>query len=452
MNGVVPDVLEPTPSADEPLVPSMPDEDPATDVVEVSLVARAITKELVPGEPTTVWAYNGTSPGPLLRANVGDRVLVHFRNELDEATSVHWHGLRVPAEMDGGAEGPIVAAGGSFDFEFVVPDAGLFWYHPHEHSARQVEMGLFGPIVVRSPDEPAVDVERVLVLDDVLVDADGDIASFSSRESMLGRQGNLILVDGIARPTAHVRAGSVERWRIVNVANARYFELDVPGHDLFLVGTDGGLLESPVPIERPLVAPGERIDVVLVARGEPGSTIDVKSRAYDRGHAMDWGDDVALFRMQYTDEAPLPTRELPSFHGVVETLPPPAGRDELVLDEEHCSGHGHGGCNLSFSINGETWPDVTPLHARLGETRAWRIVNDSAMDHPMHLHGFRFQVLARDGVAEKLHAWKDTVNVRHGEEVELAVSFDGFAGDWMYHCHILEHAERGMMGLVSIAP
>jgi hypothetical protein len=155
----VPSTLEIPPSSQEPRVPKLSDEDPAPDVVEVTLVAAPIEKEWLPGAPTSAWGYNGTSPGPLIEAKVGDRVIIHFRNELDEPTSIHWHGLRVPARMDGGAEGPVIAPGEGFEFEFVVPDAGLFWYHPHEDSSRQVERGLHGPFIVRGDAEPEVDVE-----------------------------------------------------------------------------------------------------------------------------------------------------------------------------------------------------------------------------------------------------------------------------------------------------
>lgn len=455
----VPGTLEIPPSSQEPRVPRLVDEDPAPDVVEVTLVAAPIEKEWLPGAPTSAWGYNGTSPGPLFEAKVGDRVVVHFRNELDEPTSIHWHGIRVPAGMDGGAEGPLIAPGEGFEFEFVVPDAGLFWYHPHEDSSRQVERGLHGPFIVRGDAEPEVDVERVLVLDDVLVDRDGDLAPFdepSDAMGMLGRQGNLVLVDGVAHPTLPMRAGTIERWRIVNVANARYFELDIPGHSLRLVGTDGGLLEDAIEIERPLVVPGERIDLLVRADGEPGDVVEVRSLPYDRGSGMghmdtDWGEPATVMRLAYTAQPRVDDRRWPDATGVVDVLPPPTAEDEIVLDEGACT-HDSRECRMTFTINGERWPDVTPLTARVGETRRWIITNESGMDHPFHLHGFRFQVVRAAGHAVEARAWKDTVNVPADERVELMVSFEGYPGSWMHHCHILEHADAGMMGLVEVSP
>lgn len=452
----VPDVMEMPASPERPHVPSIADEDPAEDVVEVSLVAAPMMKEWVPGRPTTAWGYNGSIPGPLIEAKVGDRVVVHFRNDLDEPTSIHWHGVRVPAAMDGGPDGPLIAPGEQYDFEFEVPDAGLFWYHPHERSSRQVEMGLHGPILVRGEDEPSVDVERVLVFDDVLVDDDGRLAPFSDASAVLGRQGNVVVVGGVAHPTISLRAGTIERWRVVNVANARYFQLDVPGHTLRLAGTDGGLLADSVEIERPVIAPGERIDVLVRADGAPGSAVDVSSLPYDRGRGMghmntDWGDPTAVLRLSYASEPAAASPPWPDVHGKVEVLSEPVARDELVLGEEHCT-HDGDGCGVAFTINGERWPDVTPLHARLGETRRWVLINDGGMDHPFHLHGFRFQVVRLAGRSPSWRAWKDTVNVPAGDEVEVLVSFDGAAGSWAHHCHILEHAENGMMGLVNVAP
>lgn len=452
----VPQVMEMPANSAAPQVASVEDEDPADDVVEVSLVAAPMMKEWIPGRPTPAWGYNGSIPGPLIEAHVGDRVIVHFRNDLDEPTSIHWHGVRVPAAMDGGPDGPVIAPGEQYDYEFVVPDAGLFWYHPHERSSRQVEMGLHGPIIVRGDDEPAADVERVLVLDDVLVDQEGRVAPFSADSAVLGRQGNLIVVGGVAHPTISPRAGTIERWRIVNVANARYFELDVPGHALRLAGTDGGLLAESAQIDRPVLAPGERIDLLVRADGAPGEELEVMSLPYDRGSGMghmntDWGDPAAVLRLSYAPGPAAPSPPWPAVLGTVEVLPEPMAQDELVLSEEHCTREGSG-CGVSFTINGERWPDVTPLRARVGQTRRWVLVNDGGMDHPFHLHGFRFQVVRHAGQPPSFRAWKDTVNVPAGDEIEVLVSFDGSAGSWAHHCHILEHAENGMMGLVEVVP
>lgn len=441
------------------------DRNPAEDVVEVELVARPAEVEYLPGRTTTVWTYNGTVPGPVIEARVGDRLMVHFRNELPEETTIHWHGLRVPAEMDGvPAMQTPVPPGGTFDYEFVVPDAGTFWYHPHVRSDEQVERGLYGSIVVRAPDELAFETERVVVLDDVLVDAEGALASFEydlaagpMGPAMIGRQGNVILVNGRARPRASFRPGEQQRWRLTNAANARYFRLALPGHRLVVIGTDGGLLEAPREVDELLLVPGERADVIVSAPVEPGAALDLVTLPYDRGHGTGEAPQANVLVVSTTDEAPVEPRALPAELRRIEPLPAPTRTRTFELSEEHGGGgddhgaHGGGadGMGPVFRINGEAFPDITPLVAELGAVEEWTITNDSEMDHPFHLHGFFFQVISRDGVAEP-PAWKDTVNLRGMEQLVLRVRFDDHPGRWMYHCHILEHAERGMMGELNV--
>jgi len=251
------------------------DLDPDPHVIEVDLEARPAEVEYLPGRKTTVWTYNGTVPGPRLEARVGDRVVVNFRNSLPEPTTIHWHGLRVPAEMDGthAMHSPI-PPGGTFRYAFELLDAGTFWYHPHVRSDVQVEKGLHGAIVVHGAGEPAAAAEHTLVLDDVWLREDGSIVEGNPGTAMLGRQGNVLLVNGRPRPIAGVRAGERQRWHFVNAANARYFRLSVPGQKLTLIGVDGGLLETPREVEELLLTPGERADVLFTPAGAPGSRTD----------------------------------------------------------------------------------------------------------------------------------------------------------------------------------
>ncbi len=177
-------------------------------------------------------------------------IIVHFSNALPQSTTVHWHGMQVPIEMDGvpGASQPPVEPGGSFTYDFVVPDAGLFWYHPHVMSAAQVGFGLYGPLLVEDPDDPVkVADELVLVLSDIAMDEDGTMHPADSGGilgALLGREGNHVLVNGRIRPTLTVRDGALQRWRIVNSAKSRYFELVLgDGQPFELIGVDGGHME-----------------------------------------------------------------------------------------------------------------------------------------------------------------------------------------------------------------
>jgi FtsP/CotA-like multicopper oxidase with cupredoxin domain len=199
-------------------------------IVEITLEARVASLEIAPGVRTDAWTYNGGLPGPLIRARRGDRIIVHFANKLPQATTVHWHGVQVPIQMDGvpGASQPPVESGQSFKYDFVVPDAGLFWYHPHVMSAAQVGFGLYGPLFVEDPEDTVkVDDELVLMLSDIALDEDGKLHAADSGGilgSLLGREGNHVLVNGRVRPKMTVRDGA-QRWRIVNAAKSRYFEL-----------------------------------------------------------------------------------------------------------------------------------------------------------------------------------------------------------------------------------
>ena len=248
-------LIRPAPRDGLRVAPVAPDENADPALVEVSLTAGIASGAFLPGTSTQVWAYNGTVPGPTIEARRGDEVLVHFRNDLPEPTTVHWHGVRVPNDMDGaGRLLEPVPPGGTFDYRFIVPDDGLFWYHPHVRSDVQVEKGLYGAIVVRDPAAPDLDVgaERVLVLDDVLVDPATGVVDerVDARAMMMGREGNLLLVNGEPSNGALLVApGERVRLRLVNAANARFFNLRLDGGTVVQLGSDGGLLPAPRPLD-----------------------------------------------------------------------------------------------------------------------------------------------------------------------------------------------------------
>lgn len=430
-------------------------------IVEVDLEARVTEVEYLPGKKTPAWAYNGSVPGPLIEAKVGDRVLVHFKNSLPDATTIHWHGVRVPNDMDGHTlmVSPI-PSGGSFDYTFTVKDAGTFWYHPHVRSDDQVEKGLYGALVVRAGNEPAASGERVVMLDDVYLDESGmPMPAGDMMELMIGRQGNLLLANGKARPILNLRAGERQRLRIINAANARFFRLSLPGHKLTLLGTDGGFIESPRELDELLLVPGERADLMITGASVPSTALDVVTLPYERGHETGALPQANVLRVQYSAESAVMTPDLPVTLTTIASLPAPIRTRMFMLSEQmtpSSSGHsGHGSSSTSskpmFTINGQAYPSVPSITSKIGETEVWEVMNDATMDHPFHLHGFFFQVLSRGGVPEPVTAWKDTVNIKRDETVRLAVRFDGYTGQWLYHCHILEHAENGMMGELDIA-
>ena len=228
------------------------DRNPDPNVVEVDFEARVATVEIAPGLKVDAWTYNGTIPGPMIRVKVGDRLIVHFTNNLPRPSTIHWHGLRVPIDMDGipGYSQEPVQPGGTFTYDFVVPDAGIFWYHPHVMSAAQVGFGLYGAFLVEDSTETetvGIADDLVLVLSDIDVNDDGELLPADSGGTvgmLFGREGNRVLVNGRRLPELVARPGAPQRWRVVNAAKSRYFKLDLgEGHVFRKIGGDGGLTE-----------------------------------------------------------------------------------------------------------------------------------------------------------------------------------------------------------------
>ncbi|MFO0669282.1 MAG: multicopper oxidase family protein [Polyangiaceae bacterium] len=429
------------------LVPAK-DENPDPAVLEVSLEAREATTSYGGAAPTPVWTYNGRVPGPLLDAKVGDRIIVKLTNSLPDSTSIHWHGVRLPATMDGtmAMQSPI-PSGGTFRYEFTFKDAGLYWYHPHVRSDMQVHKGLYGAIRVHGPNEPTVDDERILILDDIKLRADGTINDYLDDMSrMMGREGNTLLVNGIPDATLNVRAGGTVRLRLVNAANGRFFNLRLSGHTWRVIGHDGGLLAKAYDTEHVLIAPGERYDVLVIPNGAPSTTIDLLDDPYDRGHDSGGRPTLTVAHVRLSDEAPLTGRVLPdAFPGVAALPGADATSVSIKLDEATRNGE------TVFTVNGQTYPDVPPVDVENGGLRILDVENASEMDHPFHLHGFFFQVVEKNGAPVVLDSMgnKDTIIIPAKGRLKLRTRFDE-PGHWMYHCHILEHAELGMMGEVHV--
>ena len=446
-------------SGPDPLaMKALVDQNPDPVIVEVSLVAGPAEAEYLPGKIADVWAYRdgsvegsaGTVPGPVLDVNQGDQVVVHFQNDLPEDTTIHWHGLRVPNAADGTPASQVpVPPGGSFDYQFVAEDAGTFWYHPHVRGDVQIEKGLYAAVVVHAPVEPEVAADRVFILDDVKLEATGELSTETDAlDLMVGRQGNVLLVNGQAGATLQAHSKSRERWRFIDSANGRYFNLVLPGHPFRVISSDGGLIVEPYATDLLLVAPGERYDVIVEFPDDAGTTIPLETMFYDRGHNLQDPGPLELLSVEVVARTGPRLAALPTSWGSIEPLPVTATTPvrSLVLSEQSA-----GLPEPRFYINGEVFPDVTPLNAAEGEVEIWAIQNDSEMDHPFHLHGMFFQVIDIDGVPAERLAWKDTVNIPGLKTLRYAVRY-GTPGRWMYHCHILEHAERGMMGELAVSP
>ena len=424
-------------------------------ILEINLEARVAHVEIAPGQRIEAWTYNGGLPGPLIRLNVGDRLIVHFTNGLPKPTTVHWHGVRVPIEMDGvpGISQPEVQPGGTFTYDFIVPDAGLFWYHPHVMAAMQVGSGLYGALLVEDPAERVgVADELVLVLSDIGIGDDGALVAADGGGSTgrgCGREGTHVLVNGRQASVMAARSGAPQRWRIVNTAKTHYFNLDLgEGNSFTKIGGDGGLQEYSVESELLLLAPGERADVIVAPRARPGTEIVFRSVQYDRGYGTIMyrlPDD--LFRIAMAN---VPAYSGTPLHPVRRSIEPlsSAGATEIKLDLT-ITQNPHD-LSFEYGMNGKPYWKAKPILAKMGETQLWTLNNTTPWSHPLHLHGFFFQVLGEDGAPVRPMEWKDTVNIPSKKTVRLLVRFEDRPGTWMVHCHILDHVEGGLMTTVRV--
>ncbi|MDP1570381.1 MAG: multicopper oxidase family protein [Vicinamibacterales bacterium] len=431
-----------------------PDRNPDPGIVEIEIVAKLAEVEVAPGTRVTAWTYNGGLPGPLIRARVGDRLIVHFRNELEQETTIHWHGIRVPIEMDGvpGISQPPVKTGETFVYDFVVPDSGLFWYHPHVMSAAQVGYGLYGPLLVEEPDEDVGVADALtIVLSDIGIGPRGLLEPADSGGSagmVFGREGNHVLVNGRVRPELRARAGVPQRWRIVNTAKSRFFFLDLEGQTFIKIGGDGGIQEYSERKDVVLVTAGERVDLIVMPMGEPGGEITLRSLLYNRGYgSIEYRSVEDLFTIQFTDEAPLPAPVLPEMR---RAIVPPAVEGATPVTMQFTLPPVDGKGESEFRINGVPFWKAEPFKARIGETQFWTLDNQTPWDHPFHLHGYFFMPVDEAGVPISPMEWKDTLNVPMNETIRLLVTFDERPGEWMIHCHILDHADGGLMGTVLV--
>ncbi|QRM34698.1 multicopper oxidase family protein [Microvirga sp. VF16] len=418
---------------------------------------------------TQVWAYHGQVPGPEIRVRQGERVRVLIENRLPEETTVHWHGVRVPNPMDGVPQltQPPIGVGETFAYEFDCLDAGTFWYHPHQRSFAQAGRGLYGPFIVEENEPYPVDRDVTWMLGDWRLLKDGSISDdFGNLHdvSHAGRIGNTVTVNGLVREAFEVRAGERIRLRLINAANARIFGLTFEGHSPMVVALDGHPVEPHEPAGGQVVlGPAMRVDLVLDMTGRPGSRFKVVDSFYK-------GLEYQLLELSYTGE---PLRE-------VRATPVPRLPANPVREPDLSSARRHevtlGGGMMGMMTGAMVHGDLMDIRSMLRQGLVWAIngvaatghvhepmatlahgsshvlaiANETAWWHPMHLHGHTFRVLSRNGVPTRYREWQDTVLIPPRERVEIGFAADN-PGDWMFHCHVLEHQAGGMMGTIRVA-
>jgi FtsP/CotA-like multicopper oxidase with cupredoxin domain len=411
--------------------------------VEVALTARHAEMNLF-GHPVTMMTYDGLFPGPMIEANAGDEIVVHFTNALEEPTTIHWHGMRVPDAMDGNPRiREPLPPGGTFDYRFTAREAASYWYHPHHRAHEQLERGLYGSIVVRAPNDPTFDRERVLLLDEIRLDDSGEFPPtlVEHMERVHGRMGTMFLTNGqeSSEVSAAADQNTVERWRIVNTSNARTMQLSLRGASFRVIGTDGGLLRTPYTTERLQIAVGQRYDLE-VTYAEPGR-VELISHQLEvvTGEIVEVAEHV-VFAVDVAES----NWSLPEIAWPAQPEPPArtASREvEIELDAQMDEASG-----VTWLINGVADRQEPLFTFGEGDTVLMRIVNLKNPEHPFHLHGQFFEIA---GGAEP--GLKDTVLVPGRSTVEIVAYLDN-PGRWMAHCHILEHVELGMMSEIVVEP
>ena len=421
---------------------------------EATIVVRASTQRVL-GKPVELWTYNDTFPSPLIVVNEGDHVKITVDNQLDEDTTIHWHGFPVPPSMDGGPMDPIAPKTTKvYEFDLPADFAGTFWYHPHPHmrAGFQVAHGMAGMFIVKPKADPvpAEYVERHLFIEDLKLADDGTIAPIDRTDRLNGREGNHLLVNGVENPELPIAPGEKQRWRIVNATSARFLRLSIPGHTLTQISTDGGLLEAPVKTSEVFLTPAMRVDVIVEGTGAAGSRVALQALPYDRGHML--GDLLSkqfdVLTLVYGTTAATPPKDLPAKLRTIVPYGTTTATQRLVFNEVLTGG------DFAMLINDKSYEmGRTDLTSKIGVIEEWEAFNQGNMDHPLHIHGTQFQVVSRElggtVTPEPFVAWRDVAVLHPGETVRLRIKQD-FLGERMVHCHILEHEDMGMMASLEV--
>jgi len=406
----------------------------------------------VAGTSARMLTYNGTVPGPTLHVRPGDTLRVRLINNLDQPTNLHTHGLLVSAE--GNSDNPFVEVGPgeSFDYEITLPEDhphGAFWYHPHHHGfvADQVFAGLYGAIVVDTEDWTA-GAPRVVVVSDVTLSG-GAVAQASDGERLHGRVGEHVLTNGLVAPLLSIAPGATERLLIINACVSRY--LGLGGVPMSVRGIDSGAFEPPRATDRLVLVPGNRADVVIEA---PRKSTALVARAYNRGAGemgmmgMSGGveeSDATILTLVPDAAAAVRTALAPGVTVPRDLRGLTADRSRTVTLGMAMGGGMMGGGGMSYVIDGRSFdPGRIDQNVEIGTIEEWTLVNSTMMEHPFHLHVWPMQLVDGDGIDVR-----DVVNVPAGKSVVVRIAFERFLGKTVYHCHILDHEDLGMMGVLE---
>jgi FtsP/CotA-like multicopper oxidase with cupredoxin domain len=422
---------------------------PSGAVRTFEIVAAPTKLPLVDGKELEVWAYNGQVPGPTLRVKLGETLRVKFTNNLPQETTIHWHGVRLPNAMDGVpfiTQKP-VQPGETFTYEFTPKDAGTFWFHPHVRASEQVERGLYGVLLVEDTQPPPYSRELVWVVDDWLLKDGAIYPEFNTRHdlAMDGRWGNAITINGHTNTVVKVQPGERLRIRLLNSSNGRVYTPDFGDLDAKIIAVDGLYLREPIAVRDFELAPGNRIDVDVAFEKTSTAPFEVVDRFYAQRP-----NKLARF------EVDGPLVDTPRFaspaHGKVPRWS--EALDAPIAHTFRLNAQSGGPFGIAWTIDGVAFMNhehAMPASATLqrGKFQRLHFTNESPRIHPIHTHGMFFRLLARNGQPVDEPFFRDTVLIHAKEEIDVGV-VPTDAGTWMMHCHILEHAEAGMMTTIEV--
>lgn len=492
-----------------PATPTQPAKPFPTDINGLDEVVSPIEVKLENGESFvleakpakqkigTQWirrlAYNGSVPGPIFRVKQGSRVTISLKNSTETPTTLHPHGLRVSPKADGvpGVGQSPIRSGESFNYELDFPDAGVFWYHPHIREDYAQEAGLYGIFIVEPQDANAynpVHREAPLVIDDVLIDPKQPFQVDKVSHTLMGRFGNVNLVNGSVNPTLSVIKGEVIRFFALNSSNTRVFAFAIPGVKLKLVGGDNGLYENELWSDRIIIAPGERAIVeaqfqkagVFPVRNEkPGDPVSIAQIEVGEGTLDPLDYDFSVLRAN--------TEAISELSMVRQQLQRPVDKKlKLTLTMDHSKlpmDHSSMSMETHDDGTGIEWDDEMPDMNKASDNKnvVWKFVDEQTlkenmgitwnfkqgqftkvsiyndpnsmhpMQHPIHFHGQRFIIAAVNGKPSTNLVWKDTALIPKGARMDIILE-NSNPGKWMAHCHISEHMEANMMFHFNVNP
>ena len=460
-------------------------------------LTASIVKKMIAGNEVRMLAYNGSIPGPVIRVAKGSEITINFTNETDVPTTIHSHGVRLDNAFDGvpGVTQKEVGVGQSFNYKIKFLDEGVYWYHPHLREDYAQELGLYGTYLVASDDPDywsPVNEEMSLMVDDILIE-NGKVAPFGpvADHALMGRFGNVMLVNGSDDYNLSVKQGEVVRFYITNTANTRVFNLSIPGAKMKVVGGDNGKYERETFVDSVMLAPSERaiVEVLFDSSGTYALQHETPEKTYAMGTIQVSSEKAApAYKSQFLT--------LRTNADTIASIDPfrryfDKKDDKSIALTVDMGGMGMGGGHrmpdgtrmgnggMMMGANDTEkieWEDSMAMMNAMADANVikWKIVdqetkkeNDSIdwkfkvgdavkikiyndpnsahpMQHPIHFHGQRFLILSTNGVRNTNMVWKDTTLVQKGDTVEILVAMEN-PGMWMAHCHISEHLESGMM-------